>query len=417
MKRLLLIVAALMALMSVQPAAFAAVPSSVNYQGYLTDASGQPVSGTVDMTFGFYTSPTGTDAPLWTETQSSVSVMNGIYSVSLGTVTPLNLPFDQQYWLGMKIGTDVEMIPRQPIVAVPYSLRSGCNPGDYLGCYTGAPGTRDKGVCKGGVRTCSADGAGFGACEGEVVPAAEVCYNSVDEDCDGQLDTGCAPQFCVPNTTRPCYSGAPATQGIGICHAGVETCNPEGSGYGACEGEVLPQAEVCDNIDNNCNGQVDEGFDLSGDLNNCGSCGHVCAQGQSCQSGVCQPSVPPDGTPCDDGNLCTENDVYQTGICVGTPRVCDDGVVCTDDVCDAGTGSCVHVPNNSSCDDGNWCNGVEVCNPGMGCQAGVPPSCDDGSLCTSDVCDAGTGCQHINLPDGTVCGSGLTCQGGACLSQ
>lgn len=64
----------------------------------------------------------------------------------------------------------------------------GCTPDEQVPCYTGPDGTQNVGVCKGGMRTCGADGA-FGDCEGEVVPAAEVCGNGVDEDCN-DLDCG-----------------------------------------------------------------------------------------------------------------------------------------------------------------------------------------------------------------------------------
>src|SRR4030067_1859369 len=57
----------------------AAIPYTINYQGYLTDSGGDPIDGTVSMVFSLYTVPTGGTA-LWSEIQS-VSVKNGIYSV------------------------------------------------------------------------------------------------------------------------------------------------------------------------------------------------------------------------------------------------------------------------------------------------------------------------------------------------
>ena len=61
---------------------------------------------------------------------------------------------------------------------------SACNEGDEQPCYTGPDGTLNVGLCKGGSRTCGANGV-FGPCEGEVTPAAEVCSTAADESCDG----------------------------------------------------------------------------------------------------------------------------------------------------------------------------------------------------------------------------------------
>lgn len=55
---------------------------------------------------------------------------------------------------------------------------------------------------------------------------------------------GAAP-FCTPGETRACYSGPASTQGVGVCTAGVETCNAEGSAFGPCAGEVTPKPEDC----------------------------------------------------------------------------------------------------------------------------------------------------------------------------
>jgi hypothetical protein len=61
----------------------------------------------------------------------------------------------------------------------------------------------------------------------------------------------------VPGETRACYSGPDGTEGVGVCVGGTETCLPDGSGYGACAGEVAPQAEDCSmGTDEDCDGTV-----------------------------------------------------------------------------------------------------------------------------------------------------------------
>ena len=102
--------------------AHAQVPHQINYQGYLTTATGAPVSAPVSMVLKLYNVSTGGTA-LYTETQS-VNVTNGVFNVIVGSVTSLPLPFDVPYWLGVTVGADVEMTPRQPIMASAYAIRS-----------------------------------------------------------------------------------------------------------------------------------------------------------------------------------------------------------------------------------------------------------------------------------------------------
>lgn len=60
-----------------------------------------------------------------------------------------------------------------------------CEPGTTEACYSGPDGTEDVGACRGGTMTCNPEGTGYGACEGEVVPAVDDCKTPEDEDCDG----------------------------------------------------------------------------------------------------------------------------------------------------------------------------------------------------------------------------------------
>jgi hypothetical protein len=102
--------------------AHAAVPRKISYQGYLRNA-GAPVNGTVALTFNLYDAPAG-GLLLWSEAFGSVSVANGVFNVALGVSTPLDLPFDKKYYLGIAVGSDAELTPRQPLASMPYSIRS-----------------------------------------------------------------------------------------------------------------------------------------------------------------------------------------------------------------------------------------------------------------------------------------------------
>jgi hypothetical protein len=108
---------------------------------------------------------------------------------------------------------------------------------------------------------------------------------------------------------------------------------------------------------------------------------------------------------------------------------CDDGVGCTIDTCNAGTGTCVFTPDDIACDDGEFCTGVETCDPVNDCQPGpgdpcvpdvcdeindvcvnclVDADCDDGVGCTDDICDAGTS-SCVFPPNDAVCDDGVVC--------
>jgi hypothetical protein len=102
----------------------AAVPGTMTYQGKLTDSVGSPLSATVSMVFSIYdVDSDGTK--LWTETQS-VTVQNGIFTVTLGSVTtipPALFSMPVRY-LGIKAGEDAEMMPRQRIHSSAFSIKA-----------------------------------------------------------------------------------------------------------------------------------------------------------------------------------------------------------------------------------------------------------------------------------------------------
>lgn len=129
MRTLLSILAVLVSCLLVGLPGYADAPKTLNYQGYLTDTAGTPISGSRSITFRLYAVASGGTA-LWSETLPTVSLTNGIYQVVLGAATPLTLQFDVPYYLGVAVGTDPELTPRQPLTSTPYAL--GLAPGSVV---------------------------------------------------------------------------------------------------------------------------------------------------------------------------------------------------------------------------------------------------------------------------------------------
>ena len=91
-------------------------------QGILKKNDGSAVpDGTYSITFKLYDVTEGGTA-LWSETQSSVDVISGLYNSVLGSVTVLSLPFNTDYFLGISVGNTPEMTPRLQLTTAPYAL-------------------------------------------------------------------------------------------------------------------------------------------------------------------------------------------------------------------------------------------------------------------------------------------------------
>lgn len=101
---------------------FSAVPEIMNYQGLVTDRENKAYNGVFLMTFSLFNEEYSNHA-IWEETQQ-VAVTNGYFNVYLGVINPLKLPFDTQYWLGIKIGNKGEFIPKVKLATTPYSYSS-----------------------------------------------------------------------------------------------------------------------------------------------------------------------------------------------------------------------------------------------------------------------------------------------------
>jgi len=112
----------LLALVLLSISTLAQIPREINYQGMLLGSNEQPVpEGNYKITFKLYDE---NNDLLWTEVHNQVFVAGGLFHVFLGSVNPLNLPFDKAYFLGIQVGSDPELQPRMLLTPAPYSIRA-----------------------------------------------------------------------------------------------------------------------------------------------------------------------------------------------------------------------------------------------------------------------------------------------------
>jgi len=137
------------------------IPHMLNYQGRLTDNAGNAVPDSdYSVTFRMYDVPTG-GTELWAETQT-VATKNGLFSVLLGSVTPVGaVPDAGMLYLGMEVGGS-ELTPRMQIVSAAYAYKAdmaqvaevarpvGPAAGDLAGAYPD-PSIAQKGASSGQV--------------------------------------------------------------------------------------------------------------------------------------------------------------------------------------------------------------------------------------------------------------------------
>mgnify|MGYP001397516757 CR=1 FL=1 len=120
MKRLVTVI--MLLALAVGAPLYAAIPSTMSYQGVLTDNGGNLVAdGNYNFVFSIYSTPVA-GAVLWTETQNTIPLTRGGFNVILGSVTPLNLAFDVQYYLGISVNGGPELSPRVTLASSPYAL-------------------------------------------------------------------------------------------------------------------------------------------------------------------------------------------------------------------------------------------------------------------------------------------------------
>ena len=115
-----------------------AAPSTtmISYQGQLTDPDGTPLTGTYDMHFALYAVPTGGTA-CWTEPRTganAVPVSDGLFNVLLGSVSVEAIApcLTGDVYLGITVGSDSEMTPRELLGSVPHALQASTVPDESI---------------------------------------------------------------------------------------------------------------------------------------------------------------------------------------------------------------------------------------------------------------------------------------------
>lgn len=199
----------------------------VGFQGFLTDAADDPVNGTINLVISLFDTATGGSA-LYTESHPAVSISQGRFRLDIGTGSPVTGSFSAdlfiaERWVEVNVNGEA-MTPRTRLGSVASAQHSVIADRLSLNCADGESLTFLGGLPQ------------------------------------------CAPS-CIEGDALVCYSGNPATRHVGACKDGSRYCSSGSFTSSACSLEILPSAEICNAVDDNCNGTIDEGSNNPGCLN------------------------------------------------------------------------------------------------------------------------------------------------------
>lgn len=124
MRRLIMLFVILSMILLSKPTS-AEIPPYMQFQGKATDAQDAPLNGSYKITFRIYDVESG-GSPIWSERHDAVGIENGVFSMLLGGISPLDISFDKPYWISIEINTTdgTGEMPRQRITSVGYAYRA-----------------------------------------------------------------------------------------------------------------------------------------------------------------------------------------------------------------------------------------------------------------------------------------------------